>query len=192
MKSLFLIITLFVSLTAYSQDLTQIIVDISNDPTVYYKGTADGAATTVKRRATVLQYSAINALSKEFSISLKIVYYKDNAGAYGAKITDLIAADAGLSTDQKATAAEQLKDRVINYETTGKYVNSSTGLSVPQFQGDGVTPTVGAISDLAYWGNFKLNQVPNMGATTAVQGAVDSQYKIINAIVTQMSTRKNF
>jgi len=189
MKNLIIILSLICSFS-FAQDNTLIVVNVSNDPSLYYKATTDGSPSIVKRKATLIEWKELT--NKEFYIKLSVTYYKDNAGSYGSRIIDLIQADAGLSSDQKFNATEQFKDRIIEYQTNGKYVDSTTGLSVNQFQPDGITPTVGAVTDLTYWQAFKLNQVPGMGGSLSTQGAMDAGYKVKSAIIGQMATRKNF
>jgi hypothetical protein len=180
-----IIFLLLLSVSAIAQDISPIVVNISDSPLLQYNGAF------AKRKATVVNYLPLTQGSKEFSITVNIVYYVNNAGAYGATIQSDIAANATLSSDQQTQLSEVYKPFNFTYSTSGKCADQTTGALVNCFQADGTTPTVNAISDLAYWQAFKLNQISGVTSLTT-NGAADVQYRIIQAIVAKLDSRKKW
>lgn len=178
MKKIFLIFTLLLSVELSAQDNTAIVVNIRDNAKLEYGGAA------VKMKAVVLDYSPIYFGSKEFQVRVSIQMYQGVAGAYGGKITTLILADQTLSEEEKIDLLDRFRDRDITYTSANKWVDAS---------GNSVLSTApGAITELAYWQSFKLNHA-SLGMTSAsTQGALDAEYKIIQAIVAKLNQRKNF
>jgi hypothetical protein len=109
---------------------------------------------------------------------------------------DLLAADQQLQTptlsaDQYSQLVTIYADKIVEHQTTGLCADATSGNIVPCFQADGVTPTVNAVTEAAYWQAFKLNQVSGI-TSLSTQGAMDAEYKIIQAIIAKMNTRKNW
>lgn len=168
-----------------AQDVSPIVVDLPDNPRLQWNGAS------VKQRAVVLHWQPVINGSKDFYIKVKIQNWSNNAGAYGSLITSLILADGTLSADQQQRLIIQYGDWIFEHQSSGVFCDNTTGAVVPQFQQDGITPTVNAVPEAAYWQQFKLNQVSGVTSITT-QGAFDSEYKIINAVVAQMTTRKNW
>lgn len=161
-----------------AQDQTAIVINVRDHAKLEYNGAK------VKMKATVVNYAPVNETTKDFVIVLSIQLYENVAGSYGALVTALIAADQNLSDEEKAESLQRYADRTITYTTRGKFVDNN-GNSVTQ-------STPGAITEIAYWQAFKLNNVA-LGMTSAsTQGALDAEYKIIAAIVAKLNSRKNF
>lgn len=162
---------------AFSQtaDTTPIEVNLSDNARLQWGGSA------VKQKCIVLDYRPIINANKDFYIRVRIQYYANNAGTYGGKITDLINADATLSTDQRAQLLQIYNDRIFEWQSTDVCVDVN---------GD-VTACPGAMTENAYWQQFKLSQVSGIGSLST-QGAFDAEYKIIRALVTKMNSRKNW
>jgi hypothetical protein len=168
---------LFISSIAFAQDQTPIVINIRDSPKLQFNGAF------VKQKATVLDYRPVINSTKDFYISVQIKYYENNAGAYGAEIIATIRNDGTLTAEEKAQLYHIYGDKIIDYQTTNKWVDVSGNVVA---QG-----TPGAITELAYWQGFKLNQVAGMG-TLSTQGAVDAQYLIITAIINKLNARKNW
>lgn len=166
-------------------DSSPIVINLPDNPRLQWGSAA------VKQRAVVLTWQPVINGSKEFYIKVKIQNWSNNAGAYGSLITSLIQADGTLSWDQQQRLIIQYGDWIFEHQSTGVFCDNTTGAIVPQFQQDGVTPTVNAVSEEEYWQQFKLNQVSGVTAIST-QGALDSEYKIISAVIAQMTTRKNW
>lgn len=178
---------LLASTIVRAQDVSPIVVDLPNSPKLQWNGSA------VKQRGTVLHWQPVINGTKDFYIKIRIQYWSNNAGAYGSPITSLILADTSITnySDVLAQTLDQYKDRYVEHQSSGVYCDNITGRTVSQFQQDGITPTVNAVTEAAYWQQFKLNQVSGV-TSIATQGAFDSEYKIIKAIVVKMSSRKNW
>ena len=177
MKKIITLLLFFISLQLSAQDLTPITVNIRDNARLQYNGAA------VKMKAVVLQFRPVTESSKDFVLHLSIQMYENNAGAYGSKITELIRNDNTLSDEEKIELTERYRDREVIYSTAGKYVDAN-GNPV-------ASDAVGAMPELLYWQNFKMNNLA-LGMTSAsTQGAMDAIYKIINAIVTKLNIRKN-
>ncbi len=173
---------LFVSVAAKAQDLSPIVVDLPDNPRLQWSGSA------VKQRAVVLQWQPVINGSKEFYIKVKIQNW---SSGYGSLITSLISADGTLSADQQSRLSIQYGDWIFEHQSTNIWCDNTTGAITTQFQQDGLTPTVNAVPESAYWQQFKLNQVSGTTSLTT-QGAFDEEYKIIKAVIAQMTTRKNW
>jgi len=137
-------------------DNTLTIVDLSDDPKLRYN------STLIKRRALVQSWTTES--DKEIRIKLLIRFYANNAGAYGAEAADAINADA-ITAEQKAWQRETFRDREINYTTRGRWVLAD-GTPVPE-------GTANAITELAYWQTFKLDDV---------QPITDMNFKALSAV----------
>lgn len=176
-KILFLFLLL--PLIGFAQlDQTPIVVNISDSPVLQYNGAF------VKQKATVIDYDPIINSIKDFSIQVTISCYVNNSGAYGASVYSDIAANATLSTDQKAQLQAMYGDRTVTYTTIGQCTDAS---------GNIVACTAGgAIPEIQYWQTFKLNQIPGMGGSLSAQGAAAVQYLIIQAIVSKLDSRKKW
>jgi hypothetical protein len=185
MKKIIFLLFAVISISATAQDVTPIQVDLPDNPRLQWSGAA------VKQRAIVLVWQPMINGNKEFYIKVKIQNWSNSSGVYGSLITSLIQADGTLSADQQSRLLIQYGDWIFEHQSTGVYCDNTTGAIVSQFQADGVTPTVNAVPESAYWQQFKLNQVSGMNSLTT-QGAFDAEYKIIKAVVAQMSTRKNW
>lgn len=176
---------LIISSYANAQDTTPIQVDLPDNPRLQWGGVA------VKQRAVVMDWRPVVNSSKEFYIKIKIQNWSVSGGTYGSLITSLVQADNTLSSDQQTRLLIQYGDWYFEHQSTGIWCDNTTGAITTQFQQDGVTPTVNAVTEAAYWQQFKLNQVSGMTSLTT-QGAFDSEYKIIKAVIAQMTTRKNW
>jgi hypothetical protein len=185
MKILFIILSIFSSLCVIAQDVSPIVVNLSDNAKLQWNGS------NVKMKATVLDYRPVINGTKEFYILVKVSFYENLTGSYGSKITDLINADGTLSNDQKISLLSIYSDRIVDHQTTGLCADATSGNIVPCLQNDGITPTVNAVSEETYWQTFKLNQVSGV-TSISTQGAMDAEYKIIQAIVTKMNSRKNW
>lgn len=185
MKKLILISFLLLAITSIAQDITPISVDLPDNPRLQWNGFA------VKQRAVVISWQPVINGAKEFYIKIKIQNWSSSVGTYGSLITSLIQADGTVSPDQQTRLLIQYGDWFFEHQSTGVFCDNTSGLIVPQFQQDGITPTVNAVSEAAYWQQFKLNQVTGMTSITT-QGAFDSEYKIQKAVVVQMTVRKNW
>ena len=181
----FLISLSAIAQESLSQDISPIIVNISDSPSLQYKGAA------VKRKATVVDYRPLNSSSKEFFLSVNIVYYVNSSGAYGATVQNDILADGTLSSEQQLQLLDVYKPITITYTTQGKCADQTTGNIVPCFQADGVTPTANSISEIGYWQTFKLNQVSGV-TSLSTNGTADVQYKIVAAIISKLDSRKKW
>src|SRR6478736_263675 len=170
---------------AKAQDSTPIVFNLPDNPRLQWGGLA------VKQKAVVLDWRPVLNGTKEFYIKVKIQNWSTSGGTYGSLITSLITADGTLSADQQTRLLIQYGDWYFEHQSTGVWCDNTTGAITTQFQQDGVTPTVNAVPEEAYWQQFKLNQVSGMGSLTT-QGAFDSEYKIIQAVIAQMTTRKNW
>src|SRR6478736_450363 len=160
-----------------AQDSSQIIINLADSLVVSY------ANALVKQKALILEYQPIINSAKDFRIKLRVSYYVNNAGAYGGRVLDVIQTNQTWSDDQKRLASASYQDWIFEYQSTGKYVDVN-GDVVPQ-------DTIGAIPEMEYWQSFKLNQVTGIAGTTALQGAIDAEYKIIAAIIAKLNTRKS-
>jgi len=185
MKNIILFFLLLLAINSIAQDVSPIVVDLPDNPRLQWGGLA------VKQRAVVLAWQPVINGSKEFYIKVKIQNWSVNAGTYGSLITSLIQADGTLSSDQQSRLLIQYGDWFFEHQSTSVWCDNTTGAITTQFQQDGITPTVNAVPEAAYWQQFKLNQVSGMGSITT-QGAFDSEYKIIKAVIAQMTTRKNW
>lgn len=177
MKNLLLAFALILSVQAFAQDSLAIVVNLSDNAKLQYGGS------NVKMKATVLDYRPLINATKDFYIKVRVTYYINNAGAYGATVLSTIFADGTLSDDQKQSLSAIYSDQIIDWQTTDKYVNAS-GDIVPK-------GTSGSQREIFYWQAFKLNQVSGMG-TLAGQSAIGAEYLIINAIVTKLNSRKKW
>jgi hypothetical protein len=150
----------------------------------------------VKQKAIICSfYYPLNA-SADFYIKVRVQFYENISGAYGSKILDLINADQALqsptlSGDQASALMTAYADRLVEYQTTGKCADTTTGNIVPCLQSDGLTPTVNALAESAYWQTFFLNQVSGV-TSISTQKAMNAIEKIEAAIVAKMNTRKNW
>lgn len=190
MKKLLLISLLFLAINSIAQDNSAIVVNLSDNPKLQWNGAA------VKQKAVVKSYQPLINGTKEFYICVTVQLYENVSGAYGSRILDLLAADQALQTptltaDQYSQLCKIYADRVVDHQTTNLCADATSGNIVPCFQADGVTPTVNAVTEAAYWQAFKLNQVSGI-TSISTQGAFDAEYKIIAAIVAKMNTRKNW
>jgi len=184
-KIILALLTTLIAFEINAQDTSPIVIDLPDNPALQFNGAA------VKQRATVISWQpAING-AKEFYIKVKIQNWSNNSGAYGSLITSLIYANGTLSTDQQNRLAIQYGDWFFEHQSNGVFCDNTTGAITTQFQQDGITPTPNAVPEIAYWQQFKLNQVAGTTSLTT-QGAFDEEYKIIKAVVAQMSTRKNW
>ena len=166
-------------------DSSPIVINLPDNPRLQWSGAS------VKQKAVVLAWQPVINGSKEFYIKVKIQNWSNNAGAYGSLITSLIQADGTLSADQQQRLGIQYGDWIFEHQSTGVWCDLTTGAITTQFQQDGITPTVNAVSEAEYWQQFKLNQVSGV-TSISTQGAFDSEYKIIAAVIAQMTTRKNW
>lgn len=167
-----------VSLVA--QDQTAIVVNVRDNAKLQWGGSA------VKMKATVIGYSPVVNTTKDFTITVSIQLYENNAGSYGSSILSLITSDQTLSPEEKEELLNRYADKTITYTTAGRYVDNLTNGNLVS------SSTPGAIPELAYWQNFKLNNA-NLGMTSqSTQGALDAEYKIVTAIINKLNSRKNF
>jgi len=151
------------------------VINLSDNASLQYLGA------NVKMKATVLDFS-IN-VAKDFYLTVTISFYVNNAGSYGAKVTDDIIANATLSADQQAQLLNIYQDRTISYTTSGKYTDASGNITT--------SDQVGAIPELQYWQGFFVNQIPGFG-TAGTTGALQLTYLIIAAIINKLNTRKKW
>lgn len=177
MKTIIFLSLILLSITSFAQDTSPIVVNLRDNGALQYNGAY------VKMKCIVTDYRPVINAGKDFYIAVKIQYYENVSGAYGTYIPTLIQNNATLTAEEKAILLQVYGDKDFNWQTTNKWVDAS-GNIVPQ-------GTAGAISELQYWQQFKLNQVAGMG-TLSTQGAVDAQYLIIQAIVNKMNQRKNW
>ncbi len=183
MKKIILITFLFLSIKSIAQDISQIVVNLSDNPKLQWNGAA------VKQKAIVTDWRPLINGNKEFYIAVRIQYYENISGAYGSRILDLIAADQALqtptlSTDQASQLRNIYADRSFDHQSTGLCCDSN-GVIVNCSSGSSIG------SEAFYWQQFKLNQVSGI-TSISTQGAFDAEYKIIAAIVAKMNTRKNW
>lgn len=178
MKKLILLFALIASFEAIAQDQTPIVVNVRDNAKLQFNGAA------VKMKATVVSYIPVNETSKNFTITVAVQLYENNAGAYGSLITSVIAADGTLSEEEKTELLQRYADKTITYSTTGKYTDVNGNLVS--------SSTPGAIPEIQYWQSFKLNHASLNMTSASTQGALDAEYKIIQAIVAKLNTRKNF
>ena len=85
---------------------TYIEVEISNDPISGFK------------RKVFMDYNGINFKGEVIDLRTQVVYYKDEAGAYG----DFAKDDAVLNKNNR------FNDMDIRLTTSGRYIDSVTGL----------------------------------------------------------------
>lgn len=158
-------------------DSTPIIVTLSDNAKLQWNGSF------VKMKALVRQFNPIINTSKDFYIAVDIQFYENLSGSYGSKITDLISADGTLTSDQKTSLLSIYGDKFFEHFTVNNFCDASGNIVAPG--------TAGATTEIAYWQQFLLNQVAGITAITT-QGAFDAIYKIVQALVAKMNTRKNW
>lgn len=173
MKSILTLIFSFVALAASAQ---VVVVDLRDNDRLQWSGEA------VKQRGTIHMFTF--SREGDFTVGVTIAYYVNNGGAYGSKITDVIAGDSELNADQKNDLLSKFADRYFEHSTAGKFVNPANGDIVAQ-------GTPGAVTELSYWQGFNLNQVPGVG-TVANTKAMNAMYFTVIAIVNRMNLRKNW
>lgn len=178
MKRLILLLSLLPTLCCAQLDLTQIVVNVSDNPLLQYNGAA------VKQKATVLNYQPLLGTLKDFSITVGISCYINNAGAYGSTVISDIAAklqSATITADQAAQLYLMYQDRQVTYTTAGQCSDSNGNIEACSVNG--------AIPEIQYWQTFTLTQV---GVSSLALSAAQAQYKIITAIVNKLDSRKKW
>ena len=186
MKNLsILLVAILGTIFSFAQDTTPIVVNISD---VNFGGQI------LKRKATVIDFRTNINGAKEIYIKVRISLYQNNAGAYGSKIIDLVAADQLLATPTLSkNQADQINqiygDRYFEHTTQGVCVDQTSGAVVSCFQADGVTPTVNSISEAGYWQSFSLTST---GVSSLSTGALNANYKTQSAMVTKLDAFKNW
>lgn len=171
-----LILFFLIASAAFAQvDQSPNVINLADNTRLQYKGSA------VKMKGTVSNFT-VNTV-QDFTITVIVTMYVNNAGAYGVQVTQDIAADNTLSTDQQNELMSTYGDRVVTYSTSGQFTDANGNLVA--------STTPGAIPEIQYWQSFKINQVP--GYTSAsTQSALALNKLIIAAIVAKLDTRKKW
>jgi len=171
------IIFLLLSFCASAQvaNNTWTVVNLSDNLRLQFNGNP------VKQKAVITSFIIYN--TKEWQLEVQVQSYESVAGAYGNYIPATIAADGVLTQAQKDVLLQTYNDKYIRYGTTGHWVDVNGNIVS--------AGTPGAITELAYWQQFKLNQIAGTG-TLATQGALDEVYLIVAALINKLNTNKNW
>ena len=174
MKTLFFILISFCA-SAQVANNTWTVVNLSDNLRLQFNGNP------VKQKAVITSFTIFN--TKEWQLEVQIQSYESVAGAYGNYIMTTIAADGVLTQAQKDVLLQTYGDKYIRYGTAGHWVDVNGNIVA--------SGTPGAITELAYWQQFKLNQIAGTG-TLSTQGALDEMYLIVAALINKLNTNKNW
>lgn len=178
-----ILILFLLSVSAFAQQIAPI--NLSDNAKLQWGGA------NVKQKAIITSFYYPLSGTADFYIKVRVQFYENISGAYGSKILDLINADQTLSADQASSLMGIYADKTIEHQTTGLCADNTTGNIVPCLQADGITPTVNAVAESAYWQQFFLNQISGV-TSISTQKAMNAIEKIEAAIVAKMNTRKNW
>ena len=174
MKTLIFLLISFCT-SAQVANNTWAVVNLSDNLRLQFNGNP------VKQKAVVSSFTIYN--TKEWQLEVMVQSYESVAGAYGNYILATIAADGTLTTAQKDVLSLTYSDKYIRYGTAGHWVDVNGNIVASG------TPL--AITELAYWQQFKLNQIAGTG-TLSTQGALDEMYLIVAALINKLNTNKNW
>lgn len=175
MKKLIFLLLFPLSLLA-QVDIAPIVVNIADNPSLQYNGAA------VKQKATVIYFSNLNGPNKDMLITAQIVFYVNNAGAYGATVLSDIAGNVNLSASQSSSLNQIYANRTFTYSVAGNCTDVSGNIVA--------CSTGGAIPELQYWQGFKINQIP--GYTSPTMSALQFDYLVIAAFLNALNNRKSW
>lgn len=174
MKTLFFLLLSFCA-SAQVATNTWSVVNLNDNLRLQFNGNP------VKQKAVVTSFTIYN--TKEFQLEVQVQSYESVAGAYGNYIPTTIAADGVLTQAQKDALLLTYGDKYVRYSTAGHWTDVSGNIVA--------AGTAGAITELAYWQQFKLNQVAGTGTLTT-QGAMDEIYLIVTALINKLNSNKNW
>lgn len=169
------IIFLLISFCASAQNSVWQTVNLSDNSKLQFNGNP------VKRKMVISGFHLTT--TKDWRLEMLIQYYESVGGAYGNYIPTTIANDGVLTQAQKDELVGIYGDRYIQYSTEGHWVDVSGNLVS--------AGTPGAITELSYWQQFKLNQIAGTG-TLSTQGALDEIYLIVTALINKLNSNKNW
>lgn len=148
-------------------------------------GTGTGAILTVTIAGNVVTNITLTSSGLGYTVNDILTASPGNVVGFQCKVTGV-----ALTQDQGQQILADYGDRYYEWQSTGKCVDASGNVTTCLYQVDGVTLQAGISTEAAYWQSFALNAVS--GITALTNGAFDAIYKIIQAQVTKMNSRKNW